>query len=632
MEFALFFSNHTVHARPLLHAFGVSQRSPSSRSKRTPLRFFSSAIFAAIAAAHAHAQFKVEPIIVTATRSTEALAETLRDATVLRGDDLLFAGVNDLATALQSAAGLEVQTLGAGATPSIFVRGGNANQVLVLLDGQRVGSSFNGLSALQHVPIALIDRIEIVRGPAASLYGADAVSGVMHIFTKKGAAHTASALVGEQHSSDLSARAGHASADNAFSVAINHRQSRGFNAIIDANNFSYNPDRDGYRFTSAQVNGAVAISPALKLEANALVARGDSQYDGSATFDDRIKSNLRNLGATLRFAPSPRWVSALSLGQGVDESQFVSDFPGHFNSAQNQASWQNNFQMNPDVSFWNAVEARREKISTLDNFAVDSRRTTSFAFGGEAKVTALKVAGSLRIDNSNQYNTRTTGSLALGYGIGREWRVIANAGTSFKAPSFNDLYYPGFSNPNLSPERAKSIDLALQWSRGVSHTKLVVYENRVRDLIQFQCDANFNCAPQNVAQAALRGATISAATRWSPWRIEASLDVSDPKDASSGKRLARRAKIHGALKASGELFGVTTGVELIASGDRFDNATNTRRLAGYGLVNAFARHQLASGIAIGLRIDNAFDSSYQNSYGYANGGRRAWLTLAMHQK
>jgi vitamin B12 transporter len=614
--------------------FQIFSLRATSRPRRVafPVSQLTAAISLSMVASSAFAQTKVEPVVVTASRTAEALTETLRDVSVVRGDELERAGVNDLVVALQSVAGVEVVAQGAGATPSIFVRGGNSNQLLVLVDGQRVGSAFNGLSALQHIPIAQIDRIEIVRGPAASLYGADAVSGVIQIFTKRDKGLSANAMFGEQRSSDVSARAGFASGGSAFSVSANHRESHGYNAIVDPQNFSYNPDRDGYRFTSAQASGAFAISPKLSLEGSALVARGNVQYDGGADFDDRINSDIRNLGAKLNFKASDAWTSTLSVGQGVDKSEFLSSFPGTYKTTQDQASWQNNWRVNRDTVLWGALEWRREKIAALDEFAIDSRRTTSFAFGGDTTWNALKASASLRVDDSSQYDTRTTGNVGLAYALSREWRVLANAGTSFKAPTFNDLYFPGFSNPLLAPEKAKNVELAIAWSRGASNAKALVYDNRVRDLIQFICDANFNCAPQNVAKADLRGATFSAATRIASWNVEGSLDLADPKDANTDKRLARRAKVHGAMKFSGDLFGVTSGIEVIASGDRFDNPSNAKRIAGYGIVNFFARYEVTRGVAVGLRVDNAFDRDYQLASGYATGGRRGWITFNLSQQ
>ncbi len=586
-----------------------------------------SALAAAVVSSCAFAQTQVEPVVVTAWRSAEPLAQTLRDVTVLNGDELVRAGVTDIAAALHAVPGIEVVTQGAGATPSIFVRGGNSNQVLVLIDGQRMGSSFSGLSALQHIAISQIERIEIVRGPAASLYGADAVSGVIQVFTKRGDGLSASAKFGEQRSSDIAARAGFKSGSNSFGIALNHRETRGFNAIVNPKDFSFNPDRDGYRFSSAQANASLALMPSLTLDANLFAARSNVQYDGDKTFDDRIKSSVRNVSTQLRYQPSERWNSLLSVGQSVDQSEFVSTFAGEFKTTQDQASWQNNLRVSREISLWNALEWRREKVTSLDALDVTSRRTSSIVLGGELNFNPTKFAASIRTDESNQFGSRTTGNVSAGYALNTAWRVLANAGTSFKAPTFNDLYYPGFANRLLAPERAKNIDAAIEWNNKTASAKLVVYENRVRDLIQFVCDADFNCAPQNVSKATLKGATLSAATRVAGWRVDGSLDMADPKDVNSGKQLARRAKLHGALRASGDIMGVTSGVELIASGKRFDNASNSRELAGYGIVNVFAKRELMRGVSLGLRIDNAFDRDYQQATGYATGGRRGWLTL-----
>ncbi|TAG02636.1 MAG: TonB-dependent receptor [Betaproteobacteria bacterium] len=596
------------------------------------LVFRFSVLAAAIASSGAIAQNKTELVVVTASRTAESVAETLRDVSVIRGDDLVRAGVSDIATALQSVAGVEVLVQGPGATPSIFVRGGNSNQVLVLIDGQRMGSSFSGQSAIQHIAVSQIDRIEVVRGPAASLYGADAVSGVIQIFTKRGSGMSANVAAGNQRASDVSARAGFSGDGHSFSISANHRESRGHSAIVNPGDFSFNPDRDGYRFSSVQANASVKLMPSLTLEGSVFAARGNAQYDGDASFDDRVKSDVRNASAKFRFAPSARWNSSLSIGQSADQASFISSFPGEFKTTQEQLSWQNNVRVNRDVSLWNALEWRGEKVASLDGLDVTSRKTSSAVVGGDVNLSPMKIAASVRLDDSRQYGSRNTGNVAASYALNGDWRVLMNAGTSFKAPTFNDLYYPGFANPLLAPERAKNVDMALQWSRAASTAKIVVYENRVRDLIQFVCDANFNCAPQNVSKASLRGATLSAATRVAQWNVEASLDAADPKNLTTGKQLARRAKLHGALKVSGDVLGVTTGMELVASEHRFDNASNTRRLAGYGVVNWFARHELANGLSLGVRLENALDRDYQTSSGYATGGRRGWITLSYSQR
>ena len=587
------------------------------------------ALAAAFLATPSFAQTRVEPVVVTASRSAESLAATLRDVTVIDGDELRKNGVTDLAGALQSVPGLEVVVQGPGATPSIFMRGANSNQTLVLIDGQRSSSSFNGSSAFQHLPVSHIERIEIVRGAAASLYGADAVGGVIHIFTRSSTGLSASAAIGEMRSADLSARAGFGDDNARAGISVSHRSSSGYNAIVNAKTFSYNPDRDGYRFDSASADFRVKASSALVFDGSAMAARGNVQYDGSAGFDDRIKSRVQSVQTNVTYSPNAEWRSALRLGSSADQSEFVSEFPGQFKTRHTQLSWQNNYSPSAQISLWNALEWRGESVTSSDAFDVTSRRTSSAVFGAAFAFDHLRASPTFRLDDSDQYGKRTTVGLALGYAMNTQWRVASNIGTSFKAPTFNDLYYPGFANPLLAPEKGRNAEVTLHWRQVESRASFTAYRNDVRDLIVFQCDANFNCAPQNVALARLQGITLAAATRSQGLNLEASLDVADPKNITTDRLLARRARVHGATKATGELLGFNAGVEIIASSKRFDDVNNKIALGGYAIVNAFARRTVAPNVNVGIRIDNAFDRAYQQSFGYASSGRRTWLTLSV---
>jgi vitamin B12 transporter len=575
------------------------------------------------------AQSRIEPVVVTATRSSETLANTLRDVTVLDGDDLRDSGATDLAAALQRVPGVEVIVQGPGATPSIFIRGANSNHTLILIDGQRISSSFSGLTALQHVAIGQIDRVEIVRGAAASLYGADAVGGVIQIFTRNARGVSATLALGEARSIDATARAGFGDATQRFSISANHRSSGGYNAIVDPGNFGYNPDRDGYRFSSLQASANLKPSSALTFDANASIASGRTQYDASTDFDDRIKSHVRSANATATYAATSSWLSTLRIGDSKDQAEFTSSFPGNYSTQQTQASWQNNVTVSDAFSVWNVMEWRRESVSSSDLLTITSRNTTSAVIGANLVSGKFRVSPSLRLDDSDQFGSRTTAGISLGYTISPAWRISMNGGSSFKAPTFNDLYYPGFSNPLLAPEKGKSVEASLHWKGNAGGGSLTGYRNNVRDLIVFQCDADFNCSPQNVARAKLQGLTLALNSRIDRVNFDANLDLAKPENTTTGKWLPRRAHVHGALKLSGELFGFDSGVELIASGKRFDDAGNITRLGGYALANVYARRALTPNMNLGIRIDNALDRNYQQASGYATSGRRAWLTLSI---
>ena len=575
------------------------------------------------------AQNKLEPVVVTASRFSEPLAATLRDVSVVDGASLREADVVDITDALRLLPGVELSVNGPGATPSIFLRGANSNQTLVLIDGQRISSSFSGLSSLQHINIDQIDRIEVLRGPAASLYGADAVGGVIQIFTRRDRGISVRAAVGEWRSSQVSVNAGVGDAANGATVTFAQNASKGYNAIVNPSDFSYNPDRDGYRFNTVQLSGNFAPSQGVKLSFSGFETRGNAQYDGSSNFDDRVRSTVSNIGGVAEFQATSAWLSTLRIGSGGEKSAFISAFPGNYQTRNDQLGWQNTLRMSPTLNLLGALEWRRESVSGSDLLPVTARRTTSAVLGGDWSVDALRVNTSVRIDDSSQYGTRTTVNGGLGYRLAPELRATLNAGTSFKAPTFNDLYYPGYANPNLKPERGQNVDLGLQWSHAASKASVTAYQNNVRDLILFQCDASFNCAPQNVLKARLQGVTLAGATRVGGFTLDGSLDFGDPKNTTTDKDLARRARQHGAFKVTGDVFGITTGVEVLASGKRYDNASNSRVLAGYALVNLYASKVVWPGVRVGVRVENATDRDYQLAYGYATGGRRAWLTLAV---
>ncbi len=608
------------------HVFGGRTR-PCHPRRSASLLFCS--LVAASASLNAAAQTRVEPVVLTASRVVEPLGGTLRDVSVIDGANLRDAGVVDLVDALRLLPGVEISSVGPGSTPSIFLRGANSNQTLVLVDGQRVGSSYSGLSGLQLINVDQIDRIEVLRGAAASLYGADAVGGVIQIFTRRDRSASLRASTGEWRSHQLSVTAGLGDSANGLNVSVAQNASRGYNAIVNPADYSYNPDRDGYRSTSVHVAGNIALTPTLAVSATAYEAQGLAQYDGDSTHDDRIKSVVRNTGVTIEYQASPAWKSTWRAGTATDESEFISNYPGAYRTQNDQLSWQNAVRINSALNLLGALEWRRESVAGTDALPVTSRRTNSALLGADWQVDAARFNTSARLDHSDQFGARSTVNASFGYRLSSSLRATFNAGNSFKAPTFNDLYYPGYANPSLKPERGQTVDAALHWSSTGSKFSATVYQNHITDLIQFMCDESYHCAPQNVSRARLQGLTLAGSTQYRGLLIDASADFGKPIDTTTDTVLPRRARAHGTLKLSGDVMGVSTGIEVVASGRRYDDSANQRALPGYAVITAYASKAIGARARIGVRIENATDRDYQLAYGYATGGRRAWLTLAV---
>ena len=599
-------------------------------SRRGALRR-TAAVFFLVAGALSIAQTSIPPVIVTALRAEQPLTDLLADVTLIGPEEIARAGAGGLAALLQRQPGVEIVTNGGpGSTSGVFLRGANTAQTLVLVDGLRIGSSTSGTAALEAIPLDQIERIEILRGPASSLYGADALGGVIQVFTRKGGdalAANAGAGYGTYGSSSVFGGVSGSGADGAWRYALQagHRQSDGFNAIVNPENFSYNPDRDGYRNDSVSGNLAFRFAPEQEISAQLFRSRLNAQFDAGLSFDDRTITTIESYSIASRNRLAAFWTSVLTAAQTSDESNSETGFgPSRFRTRQHLYSWQNEFM--PEFGRLTLLaERREERIDSDAGFAVTARDTNSLTGIYQLREGPHLAQASLRRDDSSQFGARTTGTVAYGYAITADLRATATFGSAFKAPTFNDLYFPGFSNPELKPETARNAELALRYSRGALTAGLVAYRTRVRDLSVFLCDAEFNCAPQNIADATLEGVTADLGGQLGDFSAKASIDLQRPTNDASGLLLPRRARRHAAFSLLHDAGPVRFGAEVIASSARFDDAANTRRMGGYALVNLTAEYRLGNRWTLLARLDNALDKHYELAADFKTAGANAFV-------
>jgi len=566
----------------------------------------------------------LDPVVVTAARGPQRLSDMTADVTVIGRDEIARAGVQSLAEVLQRQPGIQISMSGgAGSTSAVYLRGVNGNQTLVLIDGMRVGSATAGATALEAIPLDLIDHIEILRGPASSLYGADAVGGVIQVFTRRGdgaPAFNGSASYGTYGTGQATAGVGGSSGAWRYAIQGGYQGSRGFNAIGNPADFSYNPDRDGYDRGNASANLSYRISAEHEIAAQYYYSRLSNRFDASPGYDDRTTTTVESFALSSTDRLASFWLSRLDLGQGSDDSVSQTGFGNSgFRTRQNQLTWQNDLTL-PVGALSLAYVGLDEKISTDPAFPVSSRRTNSFVGVYQVRVDPHTLQANLRFDDSSQYGGRTTGALGYAYAFGEGWRALVNAGTAFKAPTFNDLYYPGFANPRLAPETARNADVALDYASGTLLARATVYRNEVKNLIVFGCDADFNCAPNNVAKATLTGLTVQAQADWRTISFKGSLDFLRPEDDATGNQLPRRARQYGSASALVPWEAWQFGAEIVAASARYDDAANTRRMGGYALVNLTANYALDKHWSLTMRADNVLDKHYELAAGYNTAG------------
>jgi vitamin B12 transporter len=603
------------------------------RARRHASLLFAVALATAPSAA-AQVTASLGSLFVTATRSAQPIEHLVADVTVIEAEEIARSGAQSLADLLQRQPGIEITQNGSPAsTTGVFIRGANRGQTVLLVDGMRVGSASVGAPSFEAVPLGQVERIEILRGPASSLYGADAIGGVVQVFTREPVGHgvslNATAGYGTYDTRVLNAGGSVSAGPLRVSLQAGGRRSDGFDATTPDASFIVNPDRDGYESDDVGANAFLTVAPGHELSAQLLRNRLDAQFDGGPGFDDRTSTTLTTWRLQTRNQLHDRWTSRLWLGEGRDHSVTRGAFgEAPFDTRERQYGWQNDLDV-PYGQLSLAVERREERIDESVGFPVRGRDTNAFVAVLQVRHAAHALQANVRHDRSNQYGGETTGAVAWGWRIAPAWRVTASAANAFKAPSFNDLYFPDFSNPDLRPERARNVEAGVYWSPPAGATRFevraVAWRNRVDDLIVFQCDASFACRPENVDDATLTGVTLGADLRWRDTVLHASLDLQDPQDDRTGKLLPRRARQHGSLVVRHAFGAFRLGAEVVASSERYDDAENTRRLAGFAIVNVTAEWDAGRGVTLFARGDNVTDRDYTLAYGYRTPGAQAFV-------
>jgi len=571
----------------------------------------------------------IPQVIVTANRVPQAADTAVADVVVIDADQIARAGPIGLAELLQRHAGAEISATGGPGQPSgVFLRGTNTNHVVVLVDGVRLNSATTGTNALENLPLAQIDRIEVLRGPASSLYGADAIGGVIQIFTKAQDGITAGISAGSEHRGEVRAGIGRTAGDWSWALNAGALAVDAFSATNASNAFSFNPDNDPYRNKNADGALQWRWADGHKVSLRGLFSSADTHFDAGPGSDDINHQRLSTLSLQSEDRFTRNWLSTVRLARGSDHSSTSGAFPSTFDTDQDQALWQNDLTLGA-TALSLGTEWRRERVSSDTQYTQTERTIASVFAAAQHTFDTIQLEGSVRSDSNSQFGTHTTGRVGAAWSFARDWRVSAAAGNAFHAPSFNDLYFPpafGFSgNPDLKPERSRGVDAALRWRSGGTTVSLTAFDNRIDDLIAV--DPSFTTVI-NVNRARIHGTTLAAQQLWGPWRADAEWTHQSPRDADTGLLLVRRAVDHGRAGLAFDSDSWRVGADLVASSERYDSAANTpaSRMGGYGLLSLYANWLVTRTVTLGARVLNATDKHYELAKGYNTAPRQFMLT------
>jgi vitamin B12 transporter len=573
-------------------------------------------------------------IVVTASRIGQRIRDAIPHTTVLTERDIRDSQAVDLPSLLRSEAGFEfTQSGGIGGVSGTFMRGGRSAQALILLDGVRVEDAAFGTTALQHILLDEVERVEIVRGNVSSLYGSGGIGGVVQVFTRRGndaPAPSGEVMFGERDSVKLRGQAG----DTRFNVTVGRFETRGFSAIDPGLAPNANPDADGYDNESITGSLAQRLSPRHELGLSFFKTRGRLDYDSAFDTPADTHQSAQELGMLQAWWEArlvEAWKSRLTAAEGTDYRTDLRNgaFNGSSNTRGRQLIWDNELRLSPAHTVSAGLEQLRQQLANSGLTPQQRMR--------EAGVARLGYLGRLG-DHSLQLNARSedysdfgranTHFLGYGYDLTDAWRLTAAASTAFRAPTFQDLF--GFGgNPQLRPERARTHELGVQWARGPQRLRVVAFDTEYQDAITFDLQT---FTIRNVRKARVSGVESSYAGSIAGFDLRVSVTVQDPVEQEPGGQelqAIRRAKRFGSLAAYRTLGSWRLGAQALASGERRDNHIVTGASlqdAGYALLHLTARYQATKQLFAAARLENALDKDYRLVHGFNSPPRGLFLT------
>jgi vitamin B12 transporter len=578
-------------------------------------------------------------MVVTATRSETPRKQLSKASTVYTRNDIERLQVKTLPELLRGTTGLDMtQTGGIGKQTSVFMRGTNADHVLVLVDGIKVGSATLGSTPFEFVPIDQVERVEIIRGPQSSLYGSEAVGGVIQIFTRKG---------GDSETPKFSLDAGGGSYDTYrvagnvngkwqnswYSLGASSIGTEGINArqpFLDT--FSKriiqpDRDRDGYQNTAMNARAGHRFDNNAEVEASFIRAEGDTEYDSNFGGDHAEFMN-QTIALSGNMDIVDNWHTTLRLGQSHDENNTFlpnNTFDSRFNSTRWNASWLNEIALTDEHKLTLGSDYRLDEIESTSKYTENYRYDVG-VFGeyhGQFFDNQF-VNASVRWDKNEQFGNYVTGNVGWranwDYGIS----TFANFGNAFKAPSFNDLYFPNFGNRNLKPEESTSVEVGLAGNHGWGQWELRAYHTNIDNLITPTRD--FTTA-ENIGKSQIDGLEAEIGTQWQGWNAKLNMTMLNPEIRETNKRLPRRADKTLSFDLSRSFGQFDLGANVMAQDYRYNDPENAIKVAGYVTVDLRAAYHINKNWLLSAKLNNLLDKNYQTVDTYNQQGMNYFLSI-----
>ncbi len=559
-----------------------------------------------------------DTIIVTATRNEMPLEDAIVPVRVITRDDIELSLATDLSELLRFEAGIDIgRNGGPGQATSVFMRGTESNHTLVLVDGVRINPGTIGGAAFQHIAPEVIERVEIVKGARSSLFGTDAIGGVINIITRKADESYVDLGAG---AGSFDTRSGHVSAGlrgdkGEFGATVNWQQTDGFPPRVDSD-----IDR-GYDNTSANIYGATTFG-ANRLSARHWRAEGNVEYLDFflAPVDQDYENNATALQLDTEL--SERGTSKLIVSHMTDRIE-QNQVPDFVESTRVSLDWQYShaFENHTLTGGVYLVDENAQALSFGSGFDEDTDVRAVFV-QDQMTFERQRAFVAVRVTDHETFGNETTWNAEYAFDLTDSWTLSAGLGRAFRAPDATDRF--GFGgNVDLDPELSDSGTIGLRYTGGSRHrVELEYYVNDIEDLIEFDL-ATFTL--QNIAEAEIRGAQLGYEYRGDAFTFRTELVSQSADNAVTGERLLRRAEESATLSYIQNIGEHRVGISILASGDRVDFGGT--ELDSYVVTNLTGQLSLGERWQLNARIENLFDEDYETAASFRMQERSGFVEL-----
>ncbi len=559
------------------------------------------------------------PIVVTATRMAQTVDQTLASVTIITRDEIERSSAHSLPELIAGSVGIDIKTSGGyGKSSSVFIRGTESRHVLLLIDGIRFHDTVEAYASanFQYLPLDIIERIEIVRGPKASLYGSDAMGGVIQVFTTPDkSSQYASVGVGTENSKRLNTGLSGSHSGINYSLRASQFQTDGISAKAD------NTEKDGYRNSSFSAKIDISFNEDSKLGASIYHAEGETEYDDCGG-SNNCQTDFTQWAADTYWKQeiNDYWWTEIHISKSDHKRLSKKDASGDYMAETKMLSWLNNVEWSDQHTIIGGIDFVRDEVFQSYLSDVDWYRESSALFGN--MLGSLERGGQyslgLRYEDNQQFGSHIVGDAAYEWLLFDDSTLRVSYGEAFKAPSLHNLYgQPGWYR-TLKPEESKTIELSLT----IDRLTVSVFNTKIDNLILYK---NWTDGYENIGEVEIDGLELEVYAKLASWDIHPSITLINPMDRSNNRQLQSRSQR--TFKINGQrTFGkIKLSLDWIAQSHRY--SYGFVRTAGYGKVDVGLVYKLGKDLALNVKAGNLFDKQYQLNNGYNTEGRNTFISL-----